>query len=272
MNTVVMKFGGASVQTPESFSHLARIVHNKKRSFQKIIIVISAMGKTTNHLIKLAHKINENPCQRELDMLVTVGERISSSLMSLSLHNLGLHAKSFTGSQAGIITTNEHNLAKIIDVRPLRLKQNLEKGTIVVVAGFQGVSFEKEITTLGRGGSDTTAVALGIALQASRIEFYKDVQSIYASDPKKTPNAKALSYLHYSEAIDLLTKTPYPLHPRAIALARNNNLPLHFRSFLLDWGKQKSGTLIAGHEKELDKKNFKTKPSYEKHFLSNNTM
>lgn len=229
-NTLVMKFGGAAVATPEHFAHIANIIISRKADYQRIIIVVSAMGDTTDQLINLAKKVNPNPPRREYDMLVTVGERISCSLLAMALAYKGCHATSFTGSQSGIITCPQHTEARIIDVRPTRLLPLLESGTVVIVAGFQGVS-KGEITTLGRGGSDTTAVALGIALRASSVEFFKDVPGIFDEDPKKNPQASFLEKLTYSQALTVINKGGKILHPRCIQLAQKNYLPLKVRSF-----------------------------------------
>jgi aspartate kinase len=229
--TLVMKFGGAAVATPECFSQIAKLIVRRKNEFTKIAVVISAMANTTDQLISLAKQVNDNPPQREYDMLITVGERISSSLLAMALAKENQNAISFTGSQSGIITNSEHANAKIVDVRPKRLLAPLEKGDIVIVAGFQGVSREGEITTLGRGGSDTTAVALGIALGAEKIEFYKDVPGIFTKDPKINPDAAKLDRLSYGEAAAIVKNGAKILHLRSIELASKNSIPLHVRSF-----------------------------------------
>lgn len=242
-DTIVMKFGGAAVSSPEQFSRIAEIIVSRRTTYPKIIVVISAMGNTTNELIELAKRVHPCPPQREYDMLITVGERISISLlaMALSLKNQG--AISFTGSQSGIITTDRHTDARIVDVKPKRLFAPLERGDVVIVAGFQGVSTNGEITTLGRGGSDTTAVALASALRAEKVEFYKDVCGIYDRDPKKYAHAELLSRLNYSEALDIISRGAEVLHDRSIELARKNQIPLHVRSFS---DEKHPGTLIDG--------------------------
>ncbi len=164
-------------------------------------------------------------------MLLSVGERISMSLIAMSLHKLGHKVKSFTGSQSGIITCSRHTDARIVDVRPQRLLKHLDDGYVVIVAGFQGVSIEGEITTLGRGGSDTTAVALGIALNAEFVEFYKDVSGVYSKDPKYSPEAMFFSKMDYSQALDIVNRGAKILQPRCIVLAEKNSIPLHVRSF-----------------------------------------
>lgn len=236
-----MKFGGASVASIDQFCKIAKIVINRKKEYKQIAVVVSAMGNTTNDLFALAKKVNEEAPRRELDMLATAGERISIALLAMALAKQKIEVVSFTGSQSGIITSSLHNDAKIIEVRPYRLKKVLYDGKIAIVAGFQGVSREGEITTLGRGGSDTSAVALGIALNAEKIEFYKDVEGVYAEDPKVNFNAELFSQLTYEEALEIIQKGAKILHARAILLAQKNGLPLHILSFLPG---RKSGTWI----------------------------
>lgn len=229
--TLVMKFGGAALATPKDFSRIAGIIAAIKDDYPQIIVVLSAMGNTTNDLIALALEVNPNPPQREYDMLVTVGERVSISLLAMALALKGLKAVSFTGSQSGIITTDDHTNARIIDVRPRRLMQQLEMGNIVIVAGFQGVSDKGEITTLGRGGSDTTAVALAAAFRSERVIFYKDVPGIFSGDPKVDVNAKMHVRLTYEEALEIVKDGARVLHFRSIELAAKNNILLEVRSF-----------------------------------------
>lgn len=225
-----MKFGGAAVATPEHFDRIASIVIERMKQHKRAIVVVSAMGKTTDQLIELAKQVHPNPPRREYDMLVSVGERISISLLAMALDLRGYEAISFTGSQSGIITTEEHSEARIVDVRPDRLVPYLDKGQVVIVAGFQGVSRNKQITTLGRGGSDTSAVALAIPFRA-KVEFYKDVPGIFAQDPKCFPDAKHFTSLTYDEALVIANGGAKVLHPRAVELAKKNNLPLHVLSF-----------------------------------------
>ena len=252
MTTLVMKFGGASVASAEQFSLIAAIVAERARQFDRIIVVVSAMGNTTDELLNLAKKVNPTPPKRELDMLVTVGERISCSLLAMALAKIGLPAISFTGSQSGIITCERHTEARVIEVRPHRLLPHIDQRKIAVVAGFQGVSKAGEITTLGRGGSDTTAVALGAALGAKRVEFFKDVPGIFEEDPKLNPRAKLLKNLNYDEALSLIVKSGHQvLHGRSIALAQKNTLPLQVLSFNEALGENSGllGTLIGGPER-----------------------
>jgi aspartate kinase len=242
-DTLVMKFGGAAVSTPERFSRIAEIIVSRRLSYPKIVVVISAMGNTTNELIALAKCVHPNPPQREYDMLITVGERISISLLAMALSLKNQHAISFTGSQSGIITTDRHTDARIVDVKPKRIVDPLNNGQIVIVAGFQGVSRQGEITTLGRGGSDTTAVALASALSAEKVEFYKDVNGIYDEDPKLYPQARIFPRLNYREASAIISRGAKVLHDRSLTLAEENHIPLHVRSFIDD---DHPGTYISG--------------------------
>lgn len=226
-----MKFGGASVASPDCFARIADLIVDRKREFGRIAVVVSAMGNTTDQLFTLAKQVNPNPPQREVDMLLTVGERISIALLAMALSLKAQEAVSFTGSQSGIITSNRHTEATIIDVRPHRLLPILEGGKVAIVAGFQGVSTGGEITTLGRGGSDTSAVALGLALGATKVEFYKDVPGICSEDPKRNPEAILYPELSYDEALTIVRAGAKVLHGRGIELAKKNGLPLLVRSF-----------------------------------------
>lgn len=257
MQTLVMKFGGAAVATAEHFSYIADLIISRKKDFQRLVVVVSAMGKTTDHLIALAKQVNPDPPRREYDMLVTVGERISCSLLAMALAAKGCEALSFTGSQSGIITCPKHTEARIIDVRPTRVLPLLDSGKIVIVAGFQGVSRLGEITTLGRGGSDTTAVALGVILKASVVEFFKDVPGVYAEDPKKNPHAVFYSKLTYKQALEVVGKGGKILHPRCIELAYKNYLPLKIRSFkTYGMGENERCTIIFEDSCQPDKHLF----------------
>lgn len=250
--TLIMKFGGASLKTPESFSRLADLIIERKKEFPKIVVVLSAMGGMTDHLISLALSVNPAPPRREYDMLVSTGERISISLLAMALAAKGIEGVSFTGSQSGIITTEEHTEARIVAIRPDRLLPQLEAGKVVIVAGFQGVTLRsKEITTLGRGGSDTTAVALGVGLAAAKVEFYKDVRGIFEKNPFQVPHAQFFPYLNFEEALRIVTETGGKvLHPRAILLAQKNSLNLHVRSFLELEGE---GTLITSNSQKPER-------------------
>lgn len=231
MGTLIMKFGGAAVATAEQFGKIAALIAQRKAQHQKIAVVVSAMGDTTDELLALARQVHPNPPRREQDMLISVGERISIALLAMALELRGIEAISFTGSQSGIITTSDHSEAKIVDVKPWRLLTHLLAGRVVIVAGFQGVSREGEITTLGRGGSDTTAVALGIALGAEKVEFYKDVKGIYSEDPKQNPQSVLFEKLAFDQALELTAKGAKVLHHRSVELAAKNGLPLHVLPF-----------------------------------------
>jgi aspartate kinase len=231
MKPLIMKFGGASVAEPKNFLSIAQIIAARLQSNPRLVVVVSAMGNTTDQLLKLAREVHPNPPRREQDMLVSVGERISISLLAMALSLNGQEAISFTGSQSGIITTDDHAEAKIIDVRPARIVKALDQGRIAIVAGFQGVSRQGEITTLGRGGSDTTAVALAVALGSERVEFYKDVGGIYDNDPKANPTARLLDRLSFSLAGDLAGRGAKVLHQRCIKLAEKNGIQLHVLPF-----------------------------------------
>lgn len=245
MNTLVMKFGGAAVATSLHFARIAEIILQRKQEFSRIAVVVSAMGNTTNQLISLAKEINQDPPRREYDMLVSVGERISISLLAMALAARNHQAVSFTGSQSGIITCGNHSDARIIDVRPHRLLPVLDSGSVVIVAGFQGVSRKGEITTLGRGGSDTSAVALAIALKAVKVEFFKDVAGIFACDPKQDPLAEFFPELSYDEALTIIKKGAKVLQSRSVVLASKNKMPLHVMSFDDFQPGKRLGTLIG---------------------------
>jgi len=251
-NTLVMKFGGASVATPEHFARIADVIIDRMRDFNRIAIVVSAMANTTDQLIDLAKKVNPDPPRREYDMLVTVGERISIALLAMALSLKKCEAVSFTGSQSGIITCGKHSEARIIEVKPHRILPVLDAGKLAIVAGFQGVSKGGEITTLGRGGSDTSAVALGIALKAQRVEFYKDVPGIFDEDPKRKNNANMFDELSFDEALNIVHKGAKILHPRSIELAKKNGMILHVRSFNEVEESKRNGTIIKGNREKAE--------------------
>ncbi len=226
-----MKFGGASISAPESFQKIAKIIIDRSLHHEKLVVVVSAMANQTDELLELARKVHPNPPTREQDMLVSVGERISIALLAMALSREGKEAVSFTGSQSGIITCENHSDARIVEVRPKRLHEALSQGRVAIVAGFQGMSRKGEITTLGRGGSDTSAVALAVALGVERVEFYKDVSGIFDSDPKTNPHAKLLPKVHYPEALKLARNGAKVLHARCIELAEKNGVQLAVHSF-----------------------------------------
>ncbi|MGR3973313.1 MAG: aspartate kinase [Candidatus Rhabdochlamydia sp.] len=231
MKRVVLKFGGAAVASSKNIQVIADLIHQRSQEIDEIIVVVSAMANATDQLLELARQIHPSPPKREQDMLTSVGERITMSLLAMALDLKGKQAVSLTGSQAGVITTSEHTEAKIIDVRPKRILEGLKQQKIVIVAGFQGVSVEGEVTTLGRGGSDTTAVALAIAVQADKVEFYKDVPGIFNQDPKHHAGTYSFLKLSYEEALAIMRQGAKVLHQRCIMLAQKNHMPLHVLSF-----------------------------------------
>ena len=231
MGLIVQKYGGSSVADAESMKRVAsRIVATKKAGHQ-VVVVVSAMGDTTDELIDLANQITPIPEGRELDMLLTAGERISMALLAMAIKNLGHEAQSFTGSQAGVITNSVHGKARIIDVTPGRIKESIDQGAIAIVAGFQGISQDtKDVTTLGRGGSDTTAVALAAALEADVCEIYTDVDGVFSADPRIVPSARKLKSVTYEEMLELAACGAKVLHLRCVEYARRFDLPIHVRS------------------------------------------
>ena len=231
MGLIVQKYGGSSVSDAEAMKRVAnRIVASKKAGHQ-VVVVVSAMGDTTDELIDLANQITPLPAGRELDMLLTAGERISMALLAMAIKNLGHEALSFTGSQAGVITDSKHGRARIIDVTPGRIKEALKEDAIAIVAGFQGISQDtKDVTTLGRGGSDTTAVALAAALEADVCEIYTDVDGVFSADPRIVPTARKLKSVTYEEMLELAASGAKVLHLRCVEYARRFELPIHVRS------------------------------------------
>ena len=231
MGLIVQKYGGSSVADAEGLKRVAnRIVATKKAGHQ-VVVVVSAMGDTTDELLDLANQVSPLPNGRELDMLLTAGERISMALLAMAIGNLGHEARSFTGSQAGVLTTSTHGRARIIDVAPGRITEALAEGAIAIVAGFQGINQEtKDVTTLGRGGSDTTAVALAAALEADVCEIYTDVDGIFTADPRVVPSARKLKTVTYEEMLELAASGAKVLHLRCVEYARRYDMPIHVRS------------------------------------------
>jgi aspartate kinase len=232
--TVVMKFGGTSVGDPQKLRNVAARVVAAHAEGTRVVAVLSAMGDTTDDLVRLAYEISPRPEPRELDMLISVGERISCALAAMAIHDLGDEAISLTGSQAGIVTDTVHGKAKIVDVRARRIHEALDEDKIVLVAGFQGVSTNLDITTLGRGGSDTTAVALAAALSASHCEIYTDVAGVFSADPRVVPNARKLHAVSYDEMLELAASGAKVLQLRSVEVARNYGVKLHVRSTFSD--------------------------------------
>ena len=231
MGLIVQKYGGSSVADADGMKRVANRIVAAKRDGNQVVVVVSAMGDTTDELIELAKQITPMPSGRELDMLLTAGERISMALLAMAITNLGHEARSFTGSQAGVITTSTHGRARIIDVTPGRIQEALKEGAIAIVAGFQGISQDtKDVTTLGRGGSDTTAVALAAALDADVCEIYTDVDGVFSADPRVVPNARKLKTVTYDEMLELAASGAKVLHLRCVEYARRYDLPIHVRS------------------------------------------
>lgn len=230
MSLIVAKFGGTSVATPERVKGVANRLVNYHREGHQVVAVVSAMGKSTDDLLKLAHSVNDNPSARELDQLLATGEQVSMSILAMAIEALGIHAVSMTGRQAGILTTTVFNKAKIAEVRADRIKTELNRNRIVIVAGFQGVTKEGDITTLGRGGSDTTAVALAAGIGADVCEIYTDVDGVYTADPRQVPLAKKLSHISYEEMLEFAASGAGVLQMRSVEVARNYGVVIHCRS------------------------------------------
>jgi aspartate kinase len=228
---VVQKYGGSSVADAEGIKRVAKRIVDTRRAGNEVVVVVSAMGDTTDDLRDLAKQVSPLPPPRELDMLLTAGERISMALLAMAIANLGHEARSYTGSQAGVITDSAHGKARIIDITPGRIRDALDAGAIVIVAGFQGVSQDtKEITTLGRGASDTTAVALAAALGASICEIYTDVDGVFTADPRIVATARRLPHITYEEMLEMAASGAKVLHPRCVEYARRYDIPVHVRS------------------------------------------
>ncbi|CAL9499448.1 Aspartokinase [Streptomyces sp. enrichment culture] len=231
MGLVVQKYGGSSVADAEGIKRVAKRIVDAKKNGHQVVVVVSAMGDTTDELIDLAEQVSPMPAGREFDMLLTAGERISMALLAMAIKNLGHEAQSFTGSQAGVITDSVHNKARIIDVTPGRIRTALDEGNIAIVAGFQGVSADsKDITTLGRGGSDTTAVALAAALDAEVCEIYTDVDGVFTADPRVVKKARKIDWISSEDMLELAASGSKVLLHRCVEYARRYNIPIHVRS------------------------------------------
>ena len=244
----MQKYGGTSVADPDRIRAVAENIAFTKRHGNDVIVVPSAMGKSTDNLIKLANDVSATQPGRELDMLITTGERISMALICMALADLGIEAKSFTGSQAGIVTDTAHGKAKIIEVKGDRVREALASGKVCVVAGFQGISTEKEITSLGRGGSDTTAVALAAALSADSCEIYTDVTGVFTADPRIVPQARKLAHVNFDEMLEMAGAGSKVLALRSVEFARNHNVPIHVRS-AFTW---ENGTWVTSQEPNME--------------------
>ncbi len=245
MGIVVQKFGGTSVADSKKIKNVANAVIKEYKNGNQVVVVVSAMGHSTDYLINLAGEITQKPDNREMDMLISSGEQVSMALLAMAIHEAGYPAVSLLASQVGILTESVHNRARIIDVKTEKLEKHLSENKIIVVAGFQGITKEGEITTLGRGGSDTSAVALAVALKADRCDIYTDVRAVYTADPRYVPKASRLEQVSYIEMLELARVGANVLHPRSVETANQFNVPMRVRSsFYLD----DPGTLIIGVE------------------------
>jgi aspartate kinase len=260
MPLIVQKYGGSSVADVERLKKIASLIANVKNQGIDVVVVVSAMGKTTNQLIEMAKAISTEPPRREMDMLLSTGERTSMALLCIALHQEGIESISLTGSQAGIITNDRHNDARVIEVRPIRVIDEIEKGKVVVIGGFQGVSYKRDITTLGRGGSDTSAVALAAALNADRCEIYSDVDGVYTSDPNVISDAKHLPEISYQQIQEMAESGAKVLNAQAVQFAKEAKIALYARdtfnpgkeTIIKDVSKQElSGVLAVVYEKEI---------------------
>ena len=250
MALIVQKYGGTSVADPDRMRNVAKHIAALRAQGTDVVAVVSAMGKATDNLVELARQVSSNPQGREMDMLLTTGERISMSLLCMALHDVGCDAMSFTGSQVGIITDTSHTKAKILEIKGDRVREALAAGKVAVVAGFQGVSTEREITTLGRGGSDTTAVALAAALNADACEIYTDVTGVFSADPRLVPQARKLKELSFDEMLEMAGAGSKVRALRSVEFARNHNVPIHVRSSFT-W---EEGTWVRGVDEERKRK------------------
>ncbi len=245
---IVQKFGGSSVANVERIQNVAKRVANYRKKGYDLVVVVSASGDTTDELIELAAKINTEPPEREMDMLLSTGEQISVALLAMAIHKLGFEAISFTGAQVGIITDTSHTRARIIKINADRIKEALKQGKIVIVAGFQGVNLNQDITTLGRGGSDLTAVALAKELRADECEIYTDVEGVYTTDPRIEPKAKKIQEITYDEMLEMASLGAQVMQARSIEVAKKFNVPVHVRSSFSD----KPGTMIIKEVRRME--------------------
>ncbi|MCX5696028.1 MAG: aspartate kinase [Candidatus Omnitrophica bacterium] len=245
---IVQKFGGSSVANVERIQRVAERVVSYKKKKRDLVVVVSALGDTTDELIELANKINSEPSEREMDMLLSTGEQISVALLAMAIHKLGFEAISFTGSQVGIITDTSHTRARIIKINADKIKEALKQDKIVIVAGFQGVTLNQDITTLGRGGSDLTAVALAKELKADECEIYTDVKGIYTTDPRIEPKAKKIKALTYDERLEMASLGAQVMQARSIEVAKKFGVPIHVRSSFT----RETGTMIIKEVKNME--------------------
>jgi aspartate kinase len=245
---IVQKYGGSSVANIDRIKNVAKRVVSYKKKGHGLVVVVSAFGDTTDELLELAHKVTPCPSERETDMLISTGEQVSTAILAMAIHRLGFDAISFTGGQVGIITDYSHTRARILDISANRIKKELEKGKIVIVAGFQGINQQQEITTLGRGGSDMTAVALAKTLNADVCEIYTDVEGVYTADPRIVKDARKLSRISYEEMLELASLGAQVMQARSMEVAKKFSVPLHIRSSL----SKKEGTIISKEVKAME--------------------
>ncbi len=248
MSIIVQKFGGSSVADVSRLGVVARLVAATREAGHRVVVVVSAMGDTTDELIRLAAQVTDDPPRRELDMLLSAGERISMALLSMAIGRLGHEAISFTGSQSGILTNDRHTNARILDVRPYRVQDELERGRVVIIAGYQGVSYRREITTLGRGGTDTTAVAMAAALGAERCEIYSDVDGVYSADPRVVGDARHLPEVSYEEMQELSLAGARVLNAQAVEFARRAGIVIYARA-TVD-GRRETRVVVGGRPRQ----------------------
>ncbi len=245
---IVQKYGGSSVANIERIKNVAKRVIRYKKKGYRLVVVVSALGDTTDELLMLAGKITKMPSEREVDMLISTGEQVSVALLAMAIHEHGYEAISFTGAQVGIITDASHTRARILDINTKKIEWELNKGKIVIVAGFQGVTMKKDITTLGRGGSNLTAVALSKALGAQMCEMFTDVEGVYTADPRIVPDASKLANISYEEMLELASLGAQVLQPRSVEMAKKFNVPIHVRSSFSN----KKGTIISKEVKAME--------------------
>ncbi len=249
MAIVVQKFGGSSVANIDRLKNVAKRVVKQREAGDKVVVVVSALGDTTDELLEKAHAITKDPSEREMDVLLATGEQISIALLAMAIQALGHDAISFSGSQAGIVTDTSHTKAKIVDIKTDRLLKELDKGTIIIVAGFQGATVDHDTTTLGRGGSDLTAIALAARLKASSCDIFTDVEGVYTTDPRVVKKARKLPAISYEEMLEMAASGAQVMQLRAVEYARNYGVPIHVRSSFSD----RPGTIIKGEQDMLEK-------------------
>ena len=249
MALIVQKYGGTSVGTIDKIRHVAKRVVETKKAGNDLVVVVSAMAGETDRLIELAHKIVDKPDEREYDVLVSTGEQVSIALLSMAIQDLGFRAVSFLGFQIGIVTSDDFTKARILDIDSQKIANELKDGSIIVVAGFQGIDKRANVTTLGRGGSDTTAVAVAATLKADVCEIYTDVEGVYTTDPNICPNARKLERISYDEMLEMASLGAKVLHTRSVEFAKKNNVPIHVRSTF----SQNTGTLVTKEDEIMER-------------------